>query len=188
MVTIKKEKFHNLKDRWNDIVNKNTTMQPYQDWEMTRYILMYYLPFTLAEKEVPQFFTFNENGKTIAIAPMARRYGDEHPYANFGKAPTIAVKDFIYPADMTLEKMGECLVLLKEKLGPIHFYDVPEYSLLYKALENLGNRCKDHVYTIISYRGGGMSLIINHLQNTCDRTSVQPTITWKKMKLNILLT
>lgn len=154
MVTIKKEKLHNLKNTWNDIVSRNTTMQPYQDWDMTRFINKYYLPFTLAEKERPQFFTFNENGKIIAIAPMARRFGDEHPYSNFGKAPTVAVKDFIYPSDMSLAKMKECLMILKEKLGSIHFYDVPEYSLLYQVLEKIGKRCKDHVYTIISYQGG----------------------------------
>lgn len=154
MVTLKKEKLRNLKERWNDIVTRNATMQPYQDWEMTRIIDRYYLPFTLTEKEIPQYFSFNENGETIAIAPMVRRYGDKHPYANFGKAPTIAVKDFIYPADMTLEKMDECLMLLKKELGSIHFYDVPEYSLLYHALEKMALRHRDHVYTIISYKGG----------------------------------
>lgn len=154
MVTLKKEKLHNLKDRWNNIVSRNTTMQPYQDWEMTWYIHKYYLPFTFVEKEIPQYFSFNENGETIAIAPMVRRYGDKQPYANFGKAPTMAVKDFIYPSDMHIEKMEECLMLLKEELGSIHFYDVPEYSLLYKVLENIGKRCKDHVYTTIPYGGG----------------------------------
>jgi len=180
MVTLKKETLKNLKERWNDIVSKNTTMQPYQDWDMTYFVHKYYLPFTLSEKEVPQFFSFNENGKTIAIAPMARRYGDKYPYANFGKAPTLAVKDFIYPSDMTLEKMEECLGVLKEKLGPIHFYDIPEYSLLYQALERIGKRCKDHVYTLISYRGG-MHFIISDLQSIRDRISVQHTTIYLKM-------
>lgn len=186
MVTIKKEKLLYLKDRWNAIVKLNTTMQPYQDWEMIRYIHKYYLPFTLAEKEIPQYFSFNENGMTIAIAPMVRRYGDKNPYANFGKAPTIAVKDFIYPANMALEKMVECLNVMKGKLGSIHFYDVPEYSLLYEALEKIGKRCKDNVYTSISYRGG-MTLIIKDLQSICARIFGLHTIIWKRMTSKYLL-
>lgn len=129
-------------------------MQPYQEWEMVRLIQRYYLPFVLSEKEIPVFFSLNDGGETVAIAPMARRFGDKHPYANFGKAPTVAVKDFIYSSEMPAEKMKECLLSLKDKLGSIHFYDVPEYSLLGKVLDNMGRRCKDHIYTTISYRGG----------------------------------
>lgn len=154
MVTLKKESLKDLKERWNALVSQNKTMQPYQEWAMTNIINKYYLPFIISEKEVPAFFSFNEDDETIAIAPMVRRYKDKYPYANFGKAPTIAVKDFIYPSKMSLEKMIECLDEMRTKLGAIHFYDVPEYSLLYQALEKLGTRCKDHIYTMIPFGGG----------------------------------
>lgn len=159
MIEVKKESLGHLKQRWEEMVAQNPSMQPYQEYEMVRIIQRYYLPFTIVEKEYPVFFSLNENGKTIAIAPMARRIGDRHRYANFGKAPTIAVKDFIYPSDMGLEKMGECLAALKSKLGPIHFYDVPEYSTVGKALEKTGKRCKDHIYTTILYLGGVFVLL-----------------------------
>ncbi len=155
---MKRERLTALKDRWNALVAKNPTMQPYQEWEMTKIVQKYYLPFTLAEKEIPIFYSFNEDGKTIVIAPMARRFRDKQPYANFGKAPTIAVKDFIYSSDLTIEKMEECLLVMKKKMGSIHFYDIPEYSLLYEVLEHIGKRCKDHIYTIIPFadcNGGG---------------------------------
>lgn len=154
MVTIKKENLAHLKERWNAFVASNPTMQPYQEWEMTRIITQYYLPFIISEREVPVFYSFNENDETIAIAPMARRYGDKYPYANFGKAPTIAVKDFIYSSQISFEKMVECLDTMRKKLGTIHFYDIPEYSVLCLALEKIGKRCKDHVYTKISFGGG----------------------------------
>lgn len=154
MVILRKESLTNLKERWNALVYQNNTMQPYQEWKMTSIIHKYYLPFIISEKEVPIYFSFNEDNDIIAIAPMVRRYGDKYPYANFGKAPTIAIKDFIYPSRMSLEKMIECLEVMRAELGAIRFYDVPEYSLLYQALEKMGKRCKDHIYTMISFGGG----------------------------------
>lgn len=186
MITVKKERLSSLKDRWNALVAQNSTMQPYQEWEMTQIVQKVYLPFMIAEKEFPVHFSFNENGKTIAIAPMARRFGGKYAYANFGKAPTLAVKDFIYPADMTLEKMKECLMALKEKTGSIRFYDVPEYSLLFQALERMGSKCKNHIYTTVQFRGG-IRLIINHLPLICGRTSARRIIILQKTRLPMLL-
>ena len=183
MVILRKESLTNLKERWNALVYQNNTMQPYQEWKMTSIIHKYYLPFIISEKEVPVYFSFNEDNDIIAIAPMVRRYGDKYSYANFGKAPTIAIKDFIYPSRMSLKKMIECLEVMRAELGAIRFYDVPEYSLLYQALEKMGKRCKNHIYTMISF-GVGITLITKHLQSTCAKTSVPHITIWKRMELN----
>ena len=187
MITVRREPLYRLKDRWNRLTSLNPMTWPYQNYEMVCMINKYYLPFIVKGREFPEFYSFSENGITIAIAPMARRYGEKYKYVNFGAAATIAVKDFIYAADMGVEKMIECVVALKEKLKSIKFYDVLESSLLYQALSQLGEECGVHEYVTIPFEdlgkqyGGGIVLIINHLQNICGKISELLITIWTRI-------
>ena len=154
MITFRKVKFDALKDIWNSFVLESGYHQPYQEYELNNVIRNNYIFFTLKEFEIPVFYLFEDEGKPICIAPMCVRLFDKNKRVSFGKAPTIPVKDFIYGKSMTIETMVICLKMLVDKFEQIRFYDVPTYSLLYKALESMTDSIKKHVYTSI-YMGDG---------------------------------
>ena len=157
MIILEKAKLNDLKEIWNKLIKNATggiTYSPYSSFELIKEISSNYFVFSIISLEFPSFWVFKENENVICIAPLCRKFKGPYKYVSFGTAPTIDIKDFIYDSTMTVKKMQECVTLLKTKLGTIRYYDVPTWSLLYKALINIIPKGKEHIYTTIPMNKG----------------------------------
>lgn len=154
MISIHKRSLSWLKEDWNRLAYHNPSLNPCQNWDMTKIICRYYLPYFLSgHGEVNQFFSFEENGEVIAIAPLSHRLFSKN-YYSIGKSLSIPMRDFIFDERISEEKLEECVLVLLRRLHNIQLLDIPENSKLHAVLLKLGFKpYKEFPYVTIPMEG-----------------------------------
>lgn len=138
MIKIVKKNLKSLKEDWDRLMSENPYLNPVQSWDMTNLISKSYSPYFISGRgETPCFYSFVEDGKTIAIAPLSHSFFS-NTYHTLGKSLSIPERQFIYSADITIEKLKACIILLLEELNDVTLLDIPADSKMHEALVEMG--------------------------------------------------
>lgn len=127
-----------VKSSWKRLEeNSGAEASAYQSYYVNAVVKKRLPVYGLKERYGARYLELLEDGKPVLILPVCK-YRGRNEYCSIGKFNGFQVYDCIYSREMTIEKMQQCMefILKTLHLDRLVLYNVPEYSVLYQAVNS----------------------------------------------------
>lgn len=153
MVSVRKTNdFMMIKKEWEKLYVSNPKLSYYQSMPIMGALWRYLLPYRLILRISPRFYVFSENGNVIMILPLFKKWFSDK-YTGYGYKAGLGYIDAVYPEDIGVDTISECLSVLKDNVGFMHLCleHVQAETMLGKWLLGNGGKNAEEGYTVIPF-------------------------------------
>lgn len=123
---------HSLKEDWRELEKSGYCTSPFQTYDFMQRAWLYFYPYYLKNKYIPEFYSFYVEGKCVMIAPLVRFFNKRKAqifgYVNGFNYTDIIVSDPKY--------IDEAFGILKSRIDILECHRLLESSLLWNCYKD----------------------------------------------------
>ena len=146
------DNFMKVRDDWGKLYEGNARLSYYQSQQMMSVLWKNLLLYRLILRISPRFYVFREDGCTVMILPLFKKWLS-NGYTGYGYKAGLGYIDAVYPDNITDRTLSECFYELNQNIGKakIDLQHVRFETGFGNWLNKNGGDLSEEGYTIIPF-------------------------------------